>query len=1100
MNSSCSRVGDAVIQGLSMLDQHVDSFNVLVSKWIPDIVKQIGRHEVKMDPKSTALFECQNVRDMAIPGMSPDECFRKNITYACQIQMDLKVTSQTISDDGRLKVVVTEYPNLILCHLPLMVYSARCVLSQCSTTEGNALLRAGTFITRGKTRYIPMVTSLVRNFPIRIKQRGVYIIHVRSQHIDKPHRSTSTIELQSRRAGSRATIFNSIVVKVPFLPTLLPLPVLIIALRGNILDFIMNLRTKTNHEPRYERYFQTMNIIGGEHDVNTAHEYIGALYPRPVDVEKILDNEILPHVGTKHQTKIKHLVCYVVDLLKFREGVLQESDRDHPKHMCIRTPGALLAGLFRVNFLKYIITAGKMARRYYQAGNGLNISSCFNHTRLTRRLYTALASGSFSKKRLGVSHSLNTTNLYSIYSQLRRVSSSALNAEGQCRSVREVHTSQYGFLCAAETPEGETCGLVQVLALTARVSPTIDGLGVMRLLLGEWGTNITDTYVHENYSIFHSSGILQGYTSVPDTLIRIFEYMVNIGAIHPMVTIARNESRKVLTVQTSAGRLVRPLCVVERLKQIDPAEVDGMLLEEIMEHGLIRYVTPCSPVGYTVAHTFDMYTQAKYCELSPISFVGMLAAFSPLFRHNQGPRLVYWIGMMKQMIVSSIRKEMGELNTHHLWYGQKPLVFTKTAASLNVDTAADGINACVMFYTNPFNQEDAIVVSRAAVEKGMFHSHAIRKHRHEIPNTGDINFTNPQVDGATDLRDVSYRHVGLDGLPKVGYALKTGDIIVGKTHSVKRRRLSVAERFGGDTKSRCELTDRSITVREQDCGTVLFNNMETMKEKKIASVHVSTHSIPQVGDKFSSRHSQKGTIGCLEDAENLPFSDTGMVPDIIMSPLCLTSRMTIGKLIEGIVGKNVAITGDYKLGMDKQDLTIPYTDGLRTMQDLLHKNGFKRDGTERFRDGKTGEIISADIFMGVIYTTKLNHMVSKKIHARTTGPINQLTRQPVEGRRHDGGIKFASMEAECIMAHGASAILKEKYVTSSDEYSLPICTECGYTGIYNGDIGFSYCPICRVADTVQCIQIGYTTKLMVQELLSTGVTVQLDIQRLKSHV
>lgn len=236
--------------------------------------------------------------------------------------------------------------------------------------------------------------------------------------------------------------------------------------------------------------------------------------------------------------------------------------------------------------------------------------------------------------------------------------------------------------------------------------------------------------------------------------------------------------------------------------------------------------------------------------------------------------------------------------------------------------------------------------------------------------------------------------------------------------------------------------------------------------------------------------SQKGTIGRLEDPENMPFSaSTGMIPDVIMSPIGFTSRMTIGKLIEAISGKAVCVSADFDVGVDSQCFEDTAEAHVQKACELLRKHGYADDGTELFIDGITGEMIKARVMSGVVSYVKLNHMVSKKTHARSTGPIHLLTRQPNEGRRQNGGLRFGPMEVECTVAHSASEVLRERTFTTSDRYEAPICGRCGFICDANQCLGTRFCRVCKDSTYVRMVSLPYTTKLMCQELNATGVKI-----------
>jgi DNA-directed RNA polymerase beta subunit len=1092
-------IATRLLNDMALMDQHVIPYNMCLFKWVPAIIHQVCQQQMNVNGQTLSM-ECNNVRIEYGERQTPECCFRTNTTYACSILVDLKIYDTSVG-------TIEELKDMVLCYFPIMLYSNACVLSNYTQSDNDRLF-PGTFIIRGKTRYIPMVSGLVNNFPFRIKTRNRdYIIHIRSRHPDRPHRSTSTLELHLDEVKARSNTYYGILVKIPFMQQMVPLAVVIIALGGCITDFIMDLRVKVSNHQRYERYFLALLDSGSIYTIESARVFLQTQYMYNVDIEKMLTNEILPHVGRCMHNKIRHLYLYTSHLIQFKEGVLEASDRDNYENIRVATGGDLLASLFRVHLLKHVTLGMKMLRKHYITPQGIlpiHLVNSFSHVRLTRGLFSAMGTGNFSKKRLGVTHQLNTTNIYTVISQLRRVSSSCLNADGQHKTPRQVHVpSQYGFICAAETPEGESCGLVQVLALTARVSPETDPDMSIQLLARQCGSsmvkNIEDcTGPAKLFTIIQSNGCIYGYTNNVTYIYQTFVHLKRLRLIHPFTTLSVQHDIGIIWLQCEKGRLIRPVGIRENIErcQID----EHITIEEIFCNGLVQYISPnpLEPIG---KYWGDGKT--RYTEVTPVSFVGVLAALSPLFRHNQGPRLVYWIGMMKQMIVSGVQCEMGELTSHQLLYGQRAFVRTITSSMLNMDAAPDGVNVIILFYPHSYTQEDAVVFNRASVERGLFMSNVIRRHRHEITKgTSHVQFANPHLNNADKLNDTSYAHIHENGLPKVGTYLTGGDILIGKIQNSKRgnpvvNRHNKRLRPNNDKKS---VTDMSIRLKVHDSGIVSAAHVTQLDDKSIAHVTMLSQSIPQVGDKFSSRHSQKGTIGYMEDPENLPFNSEGMHPDIIMSPLGLTSRMTIGKLIECIIGKTVAVTGDLGLGIDQQQFYIPFDSAMAFIQKTLKEHGFSPNGTEKFRDGYTGELIDGTIFMGTVYYTKLNHMVTKKYHARATGPVHPITKQPIAGRKHHGGLRFGPMESECVQAHAASEVLRERFISASDECRVPICKLCGRIAIYNAKINYAYCKSCaKAGDAIGIVSIGHSTKLMIQELQATGIDVKLPIDPAPSH-
>lgn len=1075
------------LRSIHEMDHHVAPFNILLDTWLKNIVYNICHFDVTFDVGGDAKrikVECLNMRLDNKETTLPQQCFRMNTTYAVKVLVDFRV---------HINDVVSEYNSVCLCYFPIMTYSNMCGLTG---DRAHSTIPPGTFIMRGKMRYIPLCGTLVINIPFRLKTReGDHVIHIRSRHRNKLHRSTSTLEIRCNHVKTRSFLYYNIMLKIPFLAPMVPLGIVVVAMGKCLVDFAMELRAELGHHPRFEQYMCAMLEVGSAFDTEGAQNHLINLYGNPVDIKKQLTQDVLPHVGKSWSKKLDHMVLYVSELLRFREGLLEPSDRDNYKYIRIQTGAELLAGLFRVQLQKHVQLAIKMIRKQILSKVALNFVNAFSHIRFTRAIFSAMSTGAFTKKRLGVSQQLNTLNVYAKMSQLRRVSSSSLNSDGQRRKPRQVHPSQWGLLCAAETPEGEQCGLVQVLALLATVSSAALSGADTAVLRSGLGTILFESPPLSRdtiYTIIDSEGCIAGYTTVPSQLYSLFMNAVSKNQISTCTTLCVENDTKRIWIQCDRGRLIRPVAVKSRIisTQIDT----NISKQDIFKKGLAVYIS--SDSFKPISTRWDDEA-ADLTELSPISFLGVNAALSPMFRHNQGPRLVYWISMMKQIIVADQNSHTGEATTHRLHYGQSPLVITRASKMIGLDKQRDGANVVIAFYPHPYNQEDAIVVNRASVEKGLFVTSSLRRHKHELSTSGsNMKFTNPHLSNADGLSDTSYHHLNVDGLPIVGTYLQKNDILIGKSQSVKRGFQKISTRKKDrDRHAKPVAADKdcSIRLRGNEEGEVLASSIVESVGKQVAMVDVLNRLEPQVGDKLSSRHSQKGTIGYLEQPENLPFNQYGMSPDIIVSPLGLTSRMTIGKILECIMGKAVAVTGQRELGIDEQNLSVPFDGALECIQDTLKEHGFKKDGTELFTDGRTGEVIKASILSGTVFYTKLNHMINKKFHARASGPINPLTKQPVEGRKNNGGLRFGQMESECLQAHATTHIMRERFSTASDEFEIPLCCLCGRIAICNDKLDYSFCKLCRQQNTAKRIKIGYATKLMVQELQATGVDVVLPI-------
>jgi DNA-directed RNA polymerase subunit B' len=334
----------------------------------------------------------------------------------------------------------------------------------------------------------------------------------------------------------------------------------------------------------------------------------------------------------------------------------------------------------------------------------------------------------------------------------------------------------------------------------------------------------------------------------------------------------------------------------------------------------------------------------------------------------------------------------------------------------------------------------------------------------------EVCIPNKDVKGYKSERD--YRLLEQDGIIYPEAAVKEEDVVIGKTSPP--RFLSGMDEYNLASSTRRE---SSVSLKHGEQGIVDFVLITENEEgNKLIQVRVRDQRIPEIGDKFTSRHGQKGVVGLIVPHADMPFSASGIVPDIIFSPHGIPSRMTIAHLLELVAGKTGALAGRYIDGTTFSSEKEP--DIRRELLSL----GFRENGTETMYNGETGQKFEARIFIGNMYYLKLKHMVANKIHSRARGPIQLLTRQPTEGRAKEGGLRLGEMEKDTFVAHGASLLLKERF--DSDKTTVPVCENCGVIAIYDAYKDKKYCPICGDNVEINDVELSYAFKLMLDEFKS----------------
>jgi len=419
-----------------------------------------------------------------------------------------------------------------------------------------------------------------------------------------------------------------------------------------------------------------------------------------------------------------------------------------------------------------------------------------------------------------------------------------------------------------------------------------------------------------------------------------------------------------------------------------------------------------------------------------------------------------------------------------MFYPQKPLVTTRAMEYLHFRELPAGCNAVVaiMCYTG-YNQEDSVLMNQSAIDRGLFRSLYYRSFKDEEKKQGSLSreeFERPDRDTCLGMRHGTYDKLDDDGLICPGTRVSGDDIIIGKTAPLPEDDNAVLSK-------RFSKKDCSTGMKHAETG-IIDQVLLTTNDQGLRFVKLRVRSMrtPQVGDKFSSRHGQKGTVGMTYTQEDMPFTCEGITPDIIVNPHAIPSRMTIGQLVECIMGKVAACMG-------KEGDATPFTPvTAEDISTMLHKCGYQKRGNEVMYNGHTGRMLDAQIFIGPTYYQRLKHMVDDKIHSRGRGPVQILTRQPMEGRSRDGGLRFGEMERDCIMSHGAASFLKERLMDQSDAYRIHVCQKCGLIAVANlKNQTFECCKNPSERTSVVQVMVPYACKLLFQELMSMAIAPRL---------
>ena len=1060
------------------------------------------------------------------------------------------------------KIFLGRFPIMLMsdfCILKGLDSAARFQLGECRNDYG------GYFIIDGKEKVIISQEKFADNMIyVTDKVNDIYShaanIRSVSEDASKPVRSLSV-----RMVAPSPSLSNGqIVVVLPNVRKPVPLFIVMRAL-GIISDkeiiehCLLDLET---YKTYLELFRPSIHDAGMVFTQEVALKYIATLtkgktVPHALE---ILTNYLLPHLGEMNFVDKAYFLGHMTrEMLRVYTKDKKPTDRDSFRFKRVELPGDLLYDLFKEYYTLQRRNIFQKIDKEYYFKRGIYRNDFIGLITKNYREFFAerVVEAGFRKafkgnwgaeahtKRMGLVQSLNRLSYNSMLAHLRKVNL-PLDSSAKVVGPRLLHSSQWGIIDPVDTPDGGNCGLHKHMAIAALITSGFSGEQVIAYL-----RKVGLRLLEEGDSLFLASqtkvfvnGAWIGVIANPEELVTQMKTMRRVGLLPPLISIRWDMENREVAIWTDSGRMCRPVYYVNNgvasyarpgvadkissgdfdwqqlvtgfaVKKIPGFDIYSSKVYDLNElydapdmqsvssaSGSVDYIDTSEEEGALIASDGDDLTKKPYTHLEIHgSFVlGVMGNQIVFPENNQLPRNVFACGQMRQAVSlyhSNYQTRIDKLGVV-LNYGETPLVKSRYLEKINKEQHPYGENVIVaiMCYGG-YNVEDSILFNEGSVKRGLFRTtyynmYETREESSKVGgNTVDSHFADVMEENVIGLKTgFDYSDLDKHGLIKENTPLTDKKVLIGKiTTNLENPEVSI---------------DSSIFPKKGQMGFVDKSFITEGEEGfRLAKVRVRDERIPAIGDKFCSRCGQKGTVGLVIPEEDMPYTKDGLRPDLIINPHAIPSRMTIGQLVESLLGKACSSVGGFG------DCTAFMNKGQKTklFGEMLVDAGYHSSGNDILYNGQTGEQIYSEIFMGPTYYMRLKHMVKDKINHRAKGPRTLLTRQTVQGRANDGGLRVGEMERDGILAHGASIFLQESMLKRGDEYFMAICNKTGMTAIYNENYNLFLSPVAdgpikftgtvdgglnvqnisRYGRSFSVIRVPYAFKLLMQELQTMNV-------------
>ena len=1087
--------------------------------------------------------------------MLPDEAKLRNFTYASTMAIDLNI-KYTIRNNETMdspRIIYKTLPKINIGKMPIMLRSSICILKQNnhihpSLTGECEMDCGGYFIIKGSEKTVLGQERAAENrvscFDGKNTTKWTWYAEIKSV---PDYKCISPKQIEIMIASKNNGFGHGLFIQIPRVKQPIELFVLFRALGvmsdKDICQYIV-LDVEDDKQVELTQCLQASVIDANKYmtqeDAITHITTYVAYTPINMDKEKgaqkkrefaieVLNNDLFPHCTTKPQ-KLYMLGYMANKLLQTSLKWIPPCDRDSYLNKRIELTGTLLNNLFRNYFNKLVKEMQKQVVREINNGswrssedyeniiNMTNIYKIMKSMTIENGISRALSTGDFSIKqanssKVGVAQVLNRLTYVSSLSHLRRINT-PLEKSGELIAPRKLHNTTWGFLCPAETPEGQSIGIVKNISYMAHLTIPTNSHSLHDYILPiiTKVDEVTPGELCGKVKIF-INGCWVGISKSPLEFYNDIREKKCKGIINIYTSVVFDYKRLEIRICNDGGRLARPVLRVKNNKALITKDMISKLRSNELswndlitacklDDSVIEYIDPEEQDYSTIAmknkngylHE-DASIQYSHCEIHPSVIFGVLASCIPFPDHNQAPRNTYQCAMGKQAMgvyATNFDKRMDK-TAYVLTYPSRPLVDTRLMNFIELNKLPSGtqIHVAIMSHSG-YNQEDSVLVNQGSIDRGLFGTTIYHTEKDEDKNIirDEIIRCKPNPAKTKGVKFGNYDKLNTQGFIPENSLVENRDVIIAKIVPIKENR-----------------NDPTKTIKYEDQSKTFRTSEETYIDKNytgrngdgynFAKVRIRTFRKPVLGDKVSSRHGQKGTVGNIIPECDMPFTKDGIRPDIIINPHAIPSRMTIGQLKETLLGKVLLEIGMFGDGTSFGNLDI------KTISKELLNLGYESYGNEVLYDGLSGDQMETNIFMGPVFYQRLKHMVNDKQHSRSIGPMVNLTRQPAEGRSRDGGFRIGEMERDVMLSHGISRFCRERLYDVSDKYKVHICKKCGMIAAYNDGNNKSFthdkftihsCKTCDNTTDFALVDIPYAYKLMSQELQTINIVPRLIVE------